>query len=304
MRNPYDVLGVAKDADADTIRKAYRKLAREFHPDVNRDPKAEAKLKEINAANEIISDETKRKNWDEFGEASTQSGFDGDKARAWRAQAGAGRGSPYGGMDFDFGGATDMDDLLSGMFAGGGASRTRRGRDQRAKVRIDPMVALKGGEVSLRLERPNGETEPLSFKVPAGAANGGKIKLRGQGLPPRGGGPCGDLVLELDVAEHPLFRRDGDDLEIDVPITVFEAMKGGPITVTTPSGDVKLTIPAGSTNGTRLRIRGKGVPKPTPGDLYLVLRPTVPTTTDPALLAAAEALEAAYATPVRANLKF
>lgn len=303
MKDPYKVLGVAKDADADAIRKAYRKLAREHHPDVSKSPHAEARLKEINAANEILSDETKRKNWDDFGEASTQSGFDADKARAWRsAGGGPGRGGPFPqGFDFDFGGTTDMDDLIGGMFGG---ARSRRGRDQRAKVRVDPMTALKGGDVSLRLERPDGNTEPLNFKVQPGAANGGKIKLRGQGLPPRGGGPCGDLILELEVPDHPLFRRTGDDLEIDVPITVLEAIRGGPITVTTPSGDVKLTVPPGSSNGTRLRIRGKGVPKATPGDLYLVLRPTVPATTDPALRAAAEALEAAYATPVRANLKF
>lgn len=304
MKNPYDVLGVPKNADQDTIRKAYRKLAREFHPDVNKDPKAEARLKEINAANEILGDETKRKNYDEFGDVSTQSGFDADKARAWRGAAGTGPGrGPFpGGMDFDFGGDVDMEDLLGGMFGGG--RRTTRGRDQRAKVHIDPLTALKGGDVSIRLERPNGESEPVSFKVPPGASNGGKLKLRGQGLPPRGGGPCGDLILELDVPEHPHFRRDGDDVELDVPITVLEAMRGGPITVPTPMGDVKVSIPAGSTNGTRLRIKGKGAPKSPPGDLYLVLRPVVPATQDPALVAAAEAIESAYASPVRAGLRF
>jgi len=291
MRDPYSVLGVPRNADQDAIRKAYKKLARKWHPDVNKDEGAEDRFKEVNAAYDILGDEDKRKNYDRFGEAATRPGFDP------RAAA--------GGFGFDFGGGADVDDLLGSIFgAGGRRGRPRRGRDQTVELSIDLLTAVKGATRSISLRRPDGRTERLDVPIPAGAKDGGRVRLKGQGLPPRGGGPCGDLLVRLRVTSHPLLRRNGDDLEMDVPITVLEALEGASITVPTPTGDIKLKVPAGAQSGTRMRIKGRGVQRRgRPGDLYLVLRPQVPEEATPALLEAARALEDAYAEPVRTGLK-
>jgi curved DNA-binding protein len=300
--DPYRTLGVDRTADTDTIRKKYRALAKLFHPDLNKDPKAADRFKQINAAHEILGDEEKRKLWDEFGEASTRPGFDAEKARAWKQMSGGGAGG-FGG-----GGGVDVEDLLSSLFGGGapgrGAASPRRGADQQVEVQIDFLTSILGGEHRFQMRRPDGRAEPVTVPIPAGAKAGGRIRLRGLGLPPRGGGPCGDLLVHLQVTDHPLLRRVEDDLELDVPITVLEAMKGAAITVPTPTGDVKVNVPAGARSGARLRIKGRGVQrKGAPGDLYLVLRPTVPATQSPEALAAAERLEAAYGTEVRGALK-
>ncbi|MCB9696104.1 MAG: DnaJ domain-containing protein [Alphaproteobacteria bacterium] len=300
MRDPYAVLGVDRRADTDTIRKRYRKLAKEYHPDLNKDPKAEERFKEINAAYDIVGDEDKRKAWDEFGEASTRPGFNAEQARAWRSTGG---GFGFGGGGPGAGGV-DVEDLLGSLFGGGGGGRGRRGQDQQVEIRVDFMTTVLGGERQVSLRRPDGTTEPVRVPIPAGARDGGKVRLKGQGLPPRGGGPCGDLIVILDVPDHPLLRREGDDLEMDVPITVLEALQGAAVTVPTPTGDVKVTVPAGARSGARLRIKGRGVQKRgTPGDLYLVLRPTVPPSTDPEVIAAAERMEAAYTEDIRGALK-
>jgi DnaJ-class molecular chaperone len=199
-----------------------------------------------------------------------------------------------------------MEDLLGSIFGAGPGftgRRERRGRDQNATMQVDPMTAILGGDAHITIPRPDGSHEPLKVRIPAGVKNGGKLRLKGQGLPPQGGGACGDLNIRLDIADHPILRRDGDDLEMDVPLTVLEALKGGSITVPTPTGEIKVNVPAGVASGQRLRIKGKGVQKlRNPGDLYLVLRPTVPTTQTPELIAAAEALEAGYGADVRAAL--
>ena len=237
MRDPYTVLGVDRRDDTDSIRKAYKRLARKWHPDINKDPGAEERFKEINSAYDVVGDEEKRKLWDEYGEASTRPGFDAERARMFR-----GRGGPAG---FDHGGM-DVDDLLSSIFSSGNYERgPRRGADQQLDLTVDFLMTVLGGERSITIRRPDGRSETLSVPIPAGANNGGKVRLKGQGLPPRGGGPCGDLVLRLKVADHPRLKRDGDDLELEVPVTVLEAMRGGTITVPTPTGDIKLTVPAG-----------------------------------------------------------
>jgi curved DNA-binding protein len=306
MRNPYDVLGVSRDADQETIRKAYKKLAREYHPDRNKTAGAEEKFKELNGAYDAVGDEEKRKLYDEFGEAATRPGFEADKARAWKAQGGGRGGGPgFGteGFGFDFGDGANMDDILGSLFGQGAAgTRQRRGRDQRATMQIDPMLAILGGETSIVLPRPDGSRETLKVRIPAGVKDGGTLRLKGQGLPPPGGGPCGDLHITLHVPDHPLLRRLDQDLELDVPITVLEAVRGGSITVPTPTGDVKVTVPPGVQSGTRLRLKGRGIQSRTPGDLYLVLRPTVPASEDPEVIAAAERIERAYASDVRSKL--
>jgi curved DNA-binding protein len=299
MPDPYDVLGVDRGADADTIRKAYRKLAKEWHPDLNKAPLAEKRFKQINSAYDVLGDAEKRRLYDEFGEASTRPGFDPARHRAWRG------GRAPGGFAGGGAGGIDMEDLLGSMFGGGAYERApRRGVDQSIELTVDFMATVLGGERVISVRRPDGTTERLRVPIPPGARDGGKVRLRGQGLPPRGGGPCGDVVVILRVLEHPHLRRDEDDLEMDVPITVLEALRGASITVPTPTGDVRLTVPSGVRSGTRMRIRGRGIQKKgTPGDLYLILRPVVPESDDPEVLAAAEQLEAAYATPVRGDLR-
>ncbi len=309
MANPYDVLGVPRDADQETIRKTYKKLAKKYHPDVNKTKEAEAKFKEVNAAYDAVGDEEKRKLYDEFGEPSTRPGFDADKARQWSRGAPSGFPGNAGGSDFEFGGE-NMEDILSQLFGQGGAGesrfnagrRQRRGRDQNADLEIDALTAIRGGETDLVITRPTGERENLRVRIPAGVKDGGVMHLKGQGLPPPGGGPCGDLHLRLTVPEHAHLRRLEDDLEMDVPITVLEALKGATITVPTPTGDVKVTVPAGVASGQRLRLKGRGIQKSPPGDLYLALRPAVPVSQDAEVVAAAERIEQAYTTSVRAGL--
>lgn len=299
MTDPYKVLGVDRSADADTLRKAYRTLAKEWHPDVNKNPRAEQRFKEINGAYEVLGDAEKRRLWDEFGEASTRPGFDPVRARSFRSGGGidgAGGGGSMGGID--------IEELLGSMFRGGGGPVPRRGVDQQIELTVEFMTSVLGGERIISIRRPDGSIDRLTVPIPAGARDEGKVRLRGQGLPPRGGGPCGDLVVILRVLDHPHLRRDEDDLEMEVPLTVLEALRGASITVPTPTGDVRLTVPAGVRSGTRMRIKGRGVQKRgEPGDLYLVLRPAVPESTDPEVLAAAERIEQAYATPVRQSLK-
>ncbi len=296
MRDPYSVLGVDRRADADTIRKAYRKLARKWHPDINREPGAEERFKEINAANEILGDPEKRRMWDRFGEASTRPGFDASRARSWGGVGG------MGGR----GGDINVEDLLGSFFGGGSGFERgpRRGADQQLDLTVDFLTTVLGGEQSVTIRRPDGRRETLDVPIPAGATDGGKVRLKGQGLPPRGGGPCGDLLIRLEVRPHPLLERIGDDLELEVPITVLEAIRGGTITVPTPTGDIRLTVPAGVRSGKRLRVRGRGVQRRgASGDLYVVLRPMVPAVDDPEVLAAAERIELAYETDPRAALK-
>lgn len=295
MKDPYRVLGVDKTADNDTIRKAFKKLARKFHPDINKDPGAEQRFKEINNAYGIVGDDEKRKNWDRFGEASTRPGFDPNLANQY--------GQP-GASGFEFSG--NMDDFFSSLFGGGGQRarpRRTRGVDQRAALTIDFLDAVKGSEREIQVPRQDGSRDRIKVRIPAGVEDGQKLRLRGHGLPPPNGGPCGDLHLEITVRPHPILRRIGDDLEMDVPLTVLEAMQGTQVTVPTPTGDVKVRIPSGVQPGQRLRIKGRGMQKRIPGHLYLVLQPTPPKSEDPDVIAAAQRLEEAYLAPIRARLK-
>ncbi len=292
MRDPYSVLGVSRNADQAEIRKAFKKLARRWHPDVNKAPSAEDRFKEVNAAYDILGDDTKRKNYDRFGEASTRAGFD--------PNAGRGRGG-FGG--YSGGSGVDVDDLLGSLFGARASGRPRRGPDQALDLTITFLESVTGVRKSMSLRRPDGRVEPLEVPIPAGAKDGGRVRLKGQGLPPRGGGPCGDLVVQLTVQPHAILTRKGDDLELDVPITFREAMLGASITVPTPTGDVRVKVPKGVRSGTRLRVKGRGVQRRgTPGHLYLVLRPEVPDSDSPELEELATQLDALYSEPVRKKL--
>lgn len=302
----YGILGVARDADTDAIKKAYRKLARQYHPDRNPDdPAAEAKFKEISAAHAVLSDDKKRKLYDEFGPDGLREGFDPEAARNYQRWAGAfGGGMPGGrggggGVHFDFGGSGlggfgDLDDLLGSLFGGGfgggrGQRVQRRGSDVERQLTISLRQAIEGGEVHLPGIGGN-------VKLPAGVAHGQKIRLQGKGQDGPGG--AGDLYLVVHIAIPPGYTREGeDDLALTLPITVSQAVKGGAVDIPTPEGtQISLKIPAASQGGRRMRLRGKGMPLRSGGrgHLYVDLQIRVPEGDDPELLRLVEQLDAFY----------
>lgn len=282
----YQILGVARSASDAEIKKAYRKLAKELHPDRNPgDAGAEERFKDVSHAYDILSDAGKRKLYDEFGEAGLREGFDPEAYRQYQAwQSGGGASGARGGFSFaDLfgdgpGGGVGFD--LGDLF-GGGAGRAggsvfrgapRRGRDIASTVRLEFTEAFHGCERELALRGPDGAERRLRARIPAGVVDGGKIRLRGQG---EGSGDArGDLVLTVRVTPHPFFRREGPDLHLDLPVTPAEAFKGAKVKVPTPTGPVSVRIPPRSTSGAKLRVRGKGpVKKGTAsGDLIVHLR--------------------------------
>lgn len=313
MRDLYEALGVGRDADQATIRKAFKKLAREFHPDLNKDPKAADRFKEVNAAYEVLGDEEKRSLYDEFGETSLRPGFDAIQARAYKSRYGGFPGG--GGGRGGFGGGVDIEEVLGSFFTGGGGfgggfgggpPRPVAGADVEHTIQISLLDAIQGKTESLTLRRPGRATvqESLKVHIPPGVGEGQVIRLRGKGGEGQRGGPAGDLLLTVEIAPHPLLKREGADLSMEVPLTIAEAMGGGRVEVPTLDGPVRVNVPPGATNGQRLRLRGKGVPSAGGrGDLYLVLRPTPPARTDAEALQLAAALDPLYDGDVRANLK-
>jgi len=269
-RDFYNILGVSRDAAPDEIKKAYRKLARELHPDRNPDDaQSEERFKEVSAAYSVLSDPEKRKLYDEFGEMGLRDGFDPDAYHA--AAQGAGG---FGGFDFGdiFGAATrggragaghvefDLGDLFGGV---GGRRATyvrapQRGTDLQSEVTVDFRDAVLGCTRELSLRGTEGE-RTIKVRIPAGVRNDGKIRLRGQGGLGSNGGPAGDLVLKVRVRKHPYFSIRGKQLHVKVPVTPLEAYSGAKVSVPTPEGSVQLSIPEGSQNGSKLRLRGKGI---------------------------------------------
>jgi DnaJ-class molecular chaperone len=300
-RDAYQVLGVDRSATADAVKKAYRKLAREHHPD--RTGGDDTRFKEINAAYEALGDPEKRKLYDEFGWEAFRPGFDPDMARRF----GGGQG---GQVDLDdllgfFGGsfgAFGGDPFRGGGFGSGRARvRMRKGEDLRAKIAVSVEDAVRGTEATFGA--PDGST--VKVKVPKGVRPGNVLRVGGKGGPGTGGGPAGDVLLDVEIEPHPLVRIDGNDLVMDVPISFAESLRGGTLTVPTPTGTVNVKVPARAPTGTRLRLRGRGLPGRTDddaGDLYLVLRPTPPDgeLADEVLTA----LSAAQRADVRAGLRF
>lgn len=297
-RDPYAVLGVARDADADAIKTAYRKLARKFHPDVNQgDNKAEDRFKEISEAYAVLEDAEKRALYDEFGDISLEAGFDANAARAARRFGGAGAGPGAGGPEFAF----DLDDLLGGMFGGGrgrGAGRRRaaafRGDDMEIALELEFLEAARGTTKQISVARPDANGQPqlerVTVRIPPGVDEGGRIRLAGKGAEGSGGGPAGDLYARIRIRPHAWFRRDGRDLLLDLPVTIAEATLGAKIEIPTLEGTATVTVPPGSDSGRRLRLRGKGIPAPqggTRGDLYATVQIRVPLGLD---AAAAETL--------------
>ncbi len=380
-RDYYSALGVNKDASPEAIKRAYRKLARKYHPDVNPGNKdAEEKFKTVSEAYDVLSDAEKRKTYDEFGDDGLRAGFDPEQARQYRQWQQTGFGGRRGGTSFNFNPYAEsgtykysgFEDIFGDLFGTGASqasSSSEKGRDVESALEVDFITAIQGGttRVVIQKEEPcqkcggtgriqtgnesvcktckgTGQTRvaqgPFNFlqtcpdcegtgragekcfackgsgvvpgsqtidvKIPAGVDDGSRIRIAGKGQTGRAGGASGDLYIVIRVRPHPVFKRDGDTLRLELPVTVSEVMNGAEVSVPTPTGNVQLKIPPGSTTGKRLRLRGKGAPNlktKTPGDLYVTLRVQTPVTDDPEALHAALVLEQFYDGDVRREIR-
>ncbi|HEX4514036.1 MAG TPA: J domain-containing protein [Polyangiaceae bacterium] len=285
----YAVLGVQKSADAESIKKAYRKLAKDLHPDKNPGNKeAEAKFKAVNHAYEVLSNADRRKLYDEFGEEGLREGFNAEQARAYKSWASQGGG---GGRVRTQGGTVNIEDLFGGQVSaeGGfgdvfgdlfGRQRGRRGplpgQDVESEITVDFVSAVRGTTLELRTEM---SPTPVTVRIPPGAAEGSRVRIAGQGGQSPNGGPRGDLILTIHVKPHPHFRREGDDLHLDLPLALHEAYFGAKVRVPTFDGSVTLKVPERTQGGTVMRVRGKGVTRKghSPGDLYVHFQVRIPT---------------------------
>jgi len=296
FKDYYATLGVKRDAAPDEIKKAYRRLARKYHPDVSKEANAEARFKEVTEAHEALSDPERRAAYDDIAARH---------ARGERFSPPPGSGGGFGGGD-----AADYSDFFESLFghrsrggrAGPGFGRPHAaGSDHQAKVLIDLEDAYRGTRqtVSLRVPvvdahgRQTVQTRQLDVNIPKGMREGQRLRLTGQGGAGRGAGAAGDLYLEIGIRPHPIFRVDGRDVSVDLPLTPWEAALGATVRLPTPDGEVSLNIGAGSAAGRKLRLKGKGLPGDPPGDLYVVLAIVLPPADSAEAKAAYEALAAA-----------
>ncbi|MEY7974830.1 DnaJ C-terminal domain-containing protein [Streptomyces pilosus] len=284
-RDFYEMLGVSRTASQDEIQQTYRKLARKYHPDVNKDPGAEERFKDLNEAYSVLSDPKTRARYDRFGEDFRKVPEDFDERVAagagggFRARRTAGAGGPrvrYTGF-----GAEDIDieDLLGSMFGAGAAPGGVPGADQEAELPLTVEEAYRGGRRTVTLAGPTGQPRRYEVEVPPGVTDGQRIRLAGEGGRGSGDASAGDLYLRVRIQPHPRFRLDGRDVHVQLPVTPWEAALGATVPVPTPGGGTaKVTVPAGSSSGRRLRLRGEGMPNPrgANGDLYAELRIMVP----------------------------
>lgn len=297
----YKTLGVERSASQDDIKRAYRKLARKYHPDVNKEPGAEDQFKELGEAYEVLKDPEKRAAYDQLG-SQWQRGQDFEPPPDWEQQrgfSGDGGFSHMGGMGGM--GAGDFSDFFESLFGQGGFRSTggfqqgggfrSRGEDQHAKIQIDLEDAYAGAtrQITLRQQRVDEQgrvsntPRTLNVKIPKGIRPGQNIRLAGQGSPGMGGGPSGDLYLEIEFKPHRHFRLDGKDLFLELPLTPWEAALGTKVQIPTPTGKVDLKIPAGSQSGRKLRLKGRGLPGSPGGDLYAELSVHTPPAHDEAV---------------------
>ena len=276
--DPYTVLGVKKDASQDEIQKAYRRLAKKFHPDLNPGNKqAEERFKEISAAYDLLGDPKKRIRFDR-GEIDA-TGAERPQHRFYRDFADS--RSPYA-SDAGFADFAGAEDILSEIFGRAGRADIRmRGSDVQYRLELDFLDAINGGKRQITL--PDGSV--LDVNIPPGTRDGQILRLRGKGRAGLGGGPPGDALVEIEVRPHRIFTRKGDDIHLDLPISLSEAVLGGKVKVPTPSGTVTMTVPKWANTGTVLRLRGRGVPRVdgSKGDEFVTLRVMLPEKPDPEL---------------------
>ena len=315
----YKVLGVAKSADEKEIKKAYRKIARENHPDLNPDDAAaEERFKEASVAFEVLGDAQKRKLYDEFGIDGLRDGFDADQARQYKqwSSAGAGGGGFRGRTQQWSPSDPAFQDLFGNIFGGRSPHDTSHfrdfggfytgaasGQDLSASLTLDFMTAVRGGELDLRVMGKS-----IKVRIPAGADDGDTLRLKGKGGDPPEGAPKGtkrgDLMLQIKVDDHELLQRDGLDLHLDLPVTIAEAVLGAKVTVPTPHGDFTVSIPAGVHSGARLRLKEKGVKRgKSQGDFYVIVQIHSPDAVTDEVREAVAVLDAGYTRPVREDLQ-
>jgi DnaJ-class molecular chaperone len=287
----YQTLGVSRTASQDEIQKAYRKLARKYHPDMNPDDAtAKKKFQEVQSAFEVLSDTEKRKKYDQFGADFESVGAGGagyGGGPQWRYTTSSGPqtypfdvndlGDIFGaGAGEGGGGFADMFRQFGQGRSGRRAARAARGNDLRHSLTVPFATSVLGGEAALTVQRADGDLEEIKVKIPAGIEDGKKIRLRGQGEPGQGNGPAGDILLTIHVSSHPQFRRVGNRLEVRVPVTLSEAAQGAKIDVPTPQGTITLTIPPNTSSGRKLRIKGHGIKSYPLGDLFAEIQIVLP----------------------------
>lgn len=301
FKDYYKTLGVEPDASADDIKRAYRKLARKYHPDLNKDSGSEDRFKEIGEAYEVLKDPEKRKEYDQLRSGGWRGGDDFEPPPGWQGGfRDVGGGARAGGAGFGGagGGFSDFSEFFENLFGGGAAGGVggmggmggqrrqarMRGNDARARVEIDLETAYAGGKRRITLNRAEpgadgrmqSRQQSLEVNIPAGVTPGRQIRLAGQGEPGVNGGPAGDLYLEVDIKPHRHFELDGRDVLLTLPVAPWEAALGAKVQVPTLGGPVSLNIPAGSSSGKRLRLKGRGLPGKPAGDQIVIVRVVVP----------------------------
>ncbi len=292
FKDYYEIMGVNKDASQDEIKRAYRKLARKYHPDVSKEADAEARFKEIGEAYEVLKDPEKRAAYDQLG-SNWKAGQDFNPPPGWDA------GFEFSGGGFTGSDNADYSDFFESLFgrggfaAGAGAGRSyrtggggfnMRGQDHHAKILIDLEDAYTGASRAITLQAPEmdasghvvNRTRTLNVKIPKGVKQGQRIRLSGQGAPGMGEAPAGDLYLEVEFKPHSIYRVDGHDVYLDLPLAPWEAALGAKVKVPTPSGALEVKIAKGTQAGRKMRLKGKGIPATTPGDLYVVAQVVLP----------------------------
>ncbi|TCS70537.1 curved DNA-binding protein [Sulfuritortus calidifontis] len=286
FKDYYAVLGVPREATADEIKKAFRRLARKYHPDVSKEADAELRMKEVNEAYAVLSDPEKRAAYDQLGQGR-RPGEEFQPPPGWDA------GFEFSGHGFSPHEAAEFSDFFSQLFGGLGGARAHRGagrqarmqgEDHHAKVYLDIEDSFTGAtrQIGLRVPKLDAqgrvilENRTLNVKIPQGMREGQIIRLAGQGAPGLGGGPPGDLLLEVHFKPHPRLRAEGRDLHLTLPVAPWEAALGAVIAIPLPNGTVKVRIPEGAQAGRQLRVRGKGLPGTTPGDLLITLQVVLP----------------------------
>lgn len=275
----YKILGVARDASQDEIKRAYRKLARKYHPDVSKEANAETRFKEINEANEVLKDAEKRAAYDQLG-SRWQAGEQFRPPPGWDA------GFEFNGAPNQDAQGQDFSDFFSELFGRrarhGGSAQQRTGKDHHAKIMLELEDAYRGGSHRISLRVPEIDASghlayrerSLNVQMPKGVRAGQQVRLAGQGTP--GAGGAGDLYLEVQFRPHPLYRVDGSDIYLKLPVTPWEAALGATIKAPTPDGTVEVKVPPNSQSGRKLRLKGRGLPGKPAGDLYLTLEVVLP----------------------------